>query len=262
METHRPRKRFGQHFLHDPQVIERIQQAIHPSPDDVIIEIGPGEGVLTKRLAGQCHQLHVVEIDRDLARRLREVYADDEAVVIHEQDVLDFDFCALTDQRSPVRVVGNLPYNISTPILFHCLRQLPCIRDMHFMLQKEVIDRLAAPPGTKTYGRLSVVAQLLCEVDSLFDVGPGAFRPPPKVWSSVVRLTPRSKPLIEMDKVVAMEQLTHTLFSQRRKTLRRILSHRLTTEQMQAIGIDAMRRPETLALDEFIKLATILGNSA
>jgi 16S rRNA (adenine1518-N6/adenine1519-N6)-dimethyltransferase len=133
---------------------------------------------------------------------------------------------------------------------------------MHFMLQKEVVDRLAAQPGTKTYGRLSVIAQMLCKVESLFDVGPGAFRPPPKVWSSVVRMTPRSTPLIALDRVTEMEQLTQLLFSQRRKTLRRILSHRLTADQMQAIGIDAMRRPETLALEEFIKLAAILGASA
>lgn len=258
MDRHQPRKRFGQHFLHDPYVIDRIDNAIHLSSDDVVVEIGPGEGVLTGKLAGHCRQLHVVEIDRDLAHRLRDKYAGDRTVSVHEQDVLTFDLCAIDANQGAVRVVGNLPYNISTPILLHCLRQLPCVRDMHFMLQKEVVDRLAAQPGTKTYGRLSVIAQLLCEVEALFDVGPGAFRPPPKVWSSVVRLTPRATPLIALDKVAEVEQLTQLLFSQRRKTLRRILNQRLTAEQLQAIGIDAMRRPETLALEEIVDLAAIL----
>jgi len=258
MDAHRPRKRFGQHFLHDPYVIDRIRDAVHLSAGDIVVEIGPGEGVLTRQLANHCRRLHVVEIDRDLAERLRQLYTGDETVVVHEQDALDFDLCSVVEDGLPVRVVGNLPYNISTPILFHCLRRLPCVRDMHFMLQKEVVDRLAAGPGSKTYGRLSVITQLLCEVESLFDVGPGAFRPPPRVWSSVVRVTPRKQPLIGLDRVPAMEQLTQLLFSQRRKTLRRILGHRISAEQMQAIGIDAMRRPETLALQEFVKLATIL----
>jgi len=258
MTTHRPRKRFGQHFLHDQGVIRRIVDSIHPQADDVIVEIGPGEGVLTHQLAPRCGHLHALEIDRDLAAALTTHYADNPAVSIHLADALKFDICSLADTGTPVRLVGNLPYNISTPLLFHFMHHLGCIRDMHFMLQKEVVDRLAASPGNKDYGRLSVMIQVLCETDSLFDIGPGAFRPPPKVWSSVVRLVPRSTPLIEPQQVVVLGKVVQQAFSQRRKTLRKSLQGMIPAEAMRSRGIDDGRRPETLTLEEFILLAKLV----
>lgn len=252
--NHRPRKRFGQHFLHDKGVIERIVQAINPQVTDTIVEIGPGEGVLTHRLAPLCKQLHALEIDRDLASNLVKFYEQDSHVQIHLGDALKVDICSLTPPGTKVRLVGNLPYNVSTPLLFHFMRHIDCIRDMHFMLQKEVVDRIAATPGNKSYGRLSIMMQMLCEADSLFDIGPGAFRPPPKVWSAVVRLQPRPKPLISRDKIPALEKFGQRLFSQRRKTLRKILQGSITVDTLESIGIDSSRRPETLTLAEIVAL--------
>jgi len=261
MTTHRPRKRFGQHFLHDQGVIRRIVDAIHPQSTDVIVEVGPGEGVLTQHLAPRCARLHALEIDRDLVAALTKYYAGNTAVTIHETDALKFDLCSINDGEIGIRLVGNLPYNISTPLLFHFMHHLGCIHDMHFMLQKEVVDRLVATPGNKTYGRLSVMIQVLCETDSLFDIGPGAFRPPPKVWSSVVRLVPRAVPLIEPEKIGVLEKLVQQAFSQRRKTLRKSLQGMITAETMQKHGIDDGRRPETLSLAEFVLLAELVAET-
>jgi len=256
--SHRPRKRFGQHFLHDKGVIERIVRAVNPQQADTIIEIGPGEGVLTHLLSEGCKQFHAIEIDRDLASNLVEHYAQDSRVHIHLGDALKVDICSLSQPGMKVRLVGNLPYNVSTPLLFHFMRQLDCIHDMHFMLQKEVVDRIVAAPGGKSYGRLSIMIQMLCEVESLFDIGPGAFRPPPKVWSAVVRLQPRQKPLVAGEKIALLEQFGQRLFSQRRKTLRKILQGSIPAEAMESIGIDSSRRPETLALEEIVALLDLL----
>jgi 16S rRNA (adenine1518-N6/adenine1519-N6)-dimethyltransferase len=235
--NHRPRKRFGQHFLHDKGVIERIVQAINPQANDIIVEIGPGEGVLTHRLSADCKQFHAIEIDRDLANSLEQHYAHDSRVQIHLGDALKVDICSLTSPGEKVRLVGNLPYNVSTPLLFHFMRHIGCVHDMHFMLQKEVVDRIVATPGNKSYGRLSIMMQMLCHVESLFDIGPGAFRPPPKVWSAVVRLQPRQHPLISEDMIPVLEQFGQRLFSQRRKTLRKILQGSVSVETLESLGI-------------------------
>jgi len=255
---HIPRKRFGQHFLHDPAVIERIVRAINIQHTDHIVEIGPGEGVLTTKIAPLCDDLHAIEIDRDLASSLQERFLSESSVVIHVGDALTVDICSLSSKDKKLRLVGNLPYNVSTPLLFHFLRHLECVHDMHFMLQKEVVDRMVAKPGGKQYGRLSIAVQMLCEVESLFDIGPGAFRPPPKVWSSVVRLQPRQQPLLDGEQFRLLEQLGHRLFSQRRKTLRKILQDTIKAEQLEALGIDSSRRPETLTLVEIKTLLNAL----
>lgn len=260
--NHRPRKRFGQHFLHDPGVIERIVRAINPQPADTIVEIGPGEGVLTGPLVNQCKQFHAIEIDRDLAGRLAAHYGHDSRVQIHQGDALKVDICSLAHAEEKLRLVGNLPYNVSTPLLFHFMRHIDCVRDMHFMLQKEVVDRIVASPGSKSYGRLSILIQMLCDVESLFDIGPGAFRPPPKVWSAVIRLKPRQQPLIGKEKIHALEQFGQVLFSQRRKTLRKILQGIISVDTLERLGIDSSRRPETLALEEIVALLDLLPRPA
>jgi 16S rRNA (adenine1518-N6/adenine1519-N6)-dimethyltransferase len=252
--NHRPRKRFGQHFLHDQGVIRRIVDAVNPSAGDVIVEIGPGEGVLTRQLFSRCRQLHALEIDRDLATSLKRDFIDEPSVSIHQADALKFDICSLAQAGHAIRLVGNLPYNISTPLLFHFLHHGQCLQDMHFMLQKEVVDRLVSVPGTKTYGRLSVIIQMLCETESLFEIGPGAFRPPPRVWSAVVRLRPRSIPMVEPDRIPDLEKLTQQVFSQRRKTLRKSLQGTVSADSLKKNGIDSSRRPETLSLTDWLTL--------
>jgi len=249
----RPRKRFGQHFLHDQNVIARIIDAINPQADDQLVEIGPGRGALTLPLLDTVKQLDVIEIDRDLIAWWQQQGKSN--LTIHAVDALKVDYCAL--QRRPahrLRIVGNLPYNISTPILFHLLRYRQCIADMHFMLQKEVVDRMGAGPGTKDYGRLSVMLQFYCNVEPLFDVRPGSFMPPPKVDSSVVRLIPHAQLPEGIDETL-LQQLVSQAFSQRRKTLRNSLKKWFSSEQLLALGIDPLERPEQLSVVTFIKLA-------
>jgi len=253
MSSHRPRKRFGQHFLRNHRVVERILQAFQPRAGDSVVEIGPGEGVLTHELAGKAAKLDVVEIDRDLAARLRESLP--QMVTIHNADALGFDFCALAPARGRLRLIGNLPYNISTPLLFHLLDQAHCIHDMLFMLQKEVVDRMAAAPGGKDYGRLSVMMQWGAKVEKLFDVAPGAFYPPPKVDSSVVRLTPHAVPPVEVHDPRRFAEIVKAAFAQRRKVLRNTLKGLVAPETMERLGIDPGRRAETLSLQEFAALS-------
>ncbi len=247
------RKRFGQHFLHERGVIQRIVTAFDPKPTDHVVEIGPGEGVLTRELAGKVAKLDVVEIDRDLIECLRQSLP--ETVTIHNADALKFDFRALALSDTKLRVIGNLPYNISTPLLFHLLDQAHCVDDMLFMLQKEVVDRMAAAPGGKDYGRLSVMLQWSAKVEKLFNVAPGAFRPPPKVDSSVVRLTPYEKPPVEVHDPQRFAAIVKAAFSQRRKVLRNTLKGLVASETMAQLGIDPGRRAETLSLVEFAALA-------
>jgi 16S rRNA (adenine1518-N6/adenine1519-N6)-dimethyltransferase len=249
----KPRKRFGQHFLHDPHVITRIIQAIRPQTNDQLIEIGPGRGALTLPLLEHVRQLAIIEIDRDLVQWWQTQHHDN--LIIHAQDALKIDYCHLqSDAQHKLRIVGNLPYNISTPILFHLFEYLTCIQDMHFMLQKEVVDRMSAAAGDPDYGRLSVMVQFYCEVEKLFDVGAGAFKPPPKVESSIVRLTPHAPGKYAVDEHV-LQKLVSQAFSQRRKTLRNSLKAWFSADQIQAIGIDPGIRPEQLDLAAFIKLA-------
>lgn len=245
--TARPRKRFGQHFLHDPAVIERIADAIAPASGEALVEIGPGRGALTRRLLeSDCASLDAIEIDRDLAALLRDDLAGDSRFSLHEADALRVDFGALARRRGqPLRVVGNLPYNISTPLLFHLLESVRDIKDLHVMLQREVIARMAARPGNGAYGRLTVMLSPWLEVEQLFDVGPGAFQPPPRVWSAVARLTVRSQPAFPVSPAFAA--VVAAAFSHRRKTLRNALRGLATAEQIESCGVDPSDRPETVS---------------
>ncbi|KPK37489.1 MAG: rRNA methyltransferase [Gammaproteobacteria bacterium SG8_47] len=256
-EQPRARKRFGQHFLHDPGTIQRIVASIQPRPGECMLEIGPGPGALTQALLPAVGTLDVVELDRDLIPMLKRACTGIGTLNVHVHDALTFDLCGLRVQRCPdsrLRVVGNLPYNISTPLLFHLLAQLPCIEDMHFMLQKEVVDRLAAEPGTKDYGRLSVMIQFYCEVEMLFVVGPGVFRPPPRVDSAVVRLRPRRVPPVAIDDPAALAVVVKQAFSQRRKTLRNALQPLLSAADIARAGVDPGLRAERLGLADFARL--------
>ena len=256
--NHRPRKRFGQNFLHDPVVIDKIISAIHPQPSDTLVEIGPGQGAITLPLLQAGGRLTVIELDRDLVEPLQRRCSGQGDLQVHNSDALEFDFCAIAP-ASGLRVVGNLPYNISTPLLFHLLDQHRCISDMHFMLQKEVVDRMAARPGNGQYGRLSVMLQYRCRVTPLFNIGPGAFRPPPRVTSAFVRLEPYHEPPVQIADAALFATLVKQAFSQRRKTLRNTLRDLLDAGEIEALGIDPSARAETLDLPTFAALANRLG---
>ena len=249
-----PRKRFGQHFLHDRNVVARIIRAFAPAPDDVAVEIGPGRGALTRELVTRCRALHAIELDRDLAQALAQEFAQETRLRVHSADALTFDFQEIRPVGGKLRLIGNLPYNISTPLLFHVLDQVDAIHDMLFMLQKEVVDRLRARPGGKDYGRLSVMIQWRCRVEKMFDVAPGAFSPPPKVESSVVRLTPHAVEPVRVRDPRSFARVVQAAFAQRRKTLRNSLAAVLPREEIEQLGIDPGRRAETLTLDEFARL--------
>lgn len=249
------RKRFGQHFLHDPGVIRRIVDSVAPLAGQRIVEIGPGRGALTFELLRRADSLDVIEIDRDLAAALGAEPRGQGRLHVHVGDVLDTDFVALRGAGPPLRIVGNLPYNISTPVLFHLLAQRAAVADMHFMLQKEVVDRMAAAAGGRQYGRLSVMLGAYAEIERLFDVGPGAFQPPPKVWSAMVRLRPSAGPRFAIGSDAALKALVTAAFSHRRKTLRNGLKNFLGEPDFECCGIDPGRRPETLQPAEFGRLA-------
>jgi 16S rRNA (adenine1518-N6/adenine1519-N6)-dimethyltransferase len=249
------RKRFGQHFLHDPGVIRRIIDAVAPQASERIVEVGPGRGALTWGLLERAKRLDVIEIDRDLAQALKADPRAGSGLVVHVENVLDTDFIRLRGAGEPLRVVGNLPYNISTPLLFRLLTQRSAISDMYFMLQKEVVDRMAAQPGTKDYGRLTVMLAAVAEVESLFDVGPGAFQPRPKVRSAIVRLRPTKNPRFDVGRDGVLRTLVSAAFSHRRKTLRNSLKGLLTSRDIESCGIDPQLRPETLAPAQFGLLA-------
>ncbi|WP_111498137.1 16S rRNA (adenine(1518)-N(6)/adenine(1519)-N(6))-dimethyltransferase RsmA [Marinobacter bohaiensis] len=255
---HQARKRFGQNFLHDPGVIERIVSAIHPRPDDVMIEIGPGLGALTEELLSVNPALQVVELDRDLIPVLRTKFFNYPEFRIHEADALKFDFAELAADK-PLRIVGNLPYNISTPLIFHLLGQAGVVQDMHFMLQKEVVQRLAAVPGDRHYGRLGIMAQYFCQVQPLFDVGPGAFKPAPKVDSAIVRLVPHRELPFPTQDLKLLQSVVRTAFNARRKTLRKALGGLVSADQLQSLGIDDGLRPENLALQDYVRIADHLA---
>lgn len=249
---HIARKRFGQHFLADDAVIEAIVAAIDPMPGDALVEIGPGLGAMTEPLVARCARLTVIELDRDLAARLRRR---PELNVI-EADVLSVDFAALAAQFGrPLRVVGNLPYNISTPILFHLADFADRVKDMTFMLQKEVVMRMVGAPGTEEYGRLSVMLQYRFNMARLFDVPPGAFRPAPKVMSSIVRLVPRPASECAADDYALLGKVVTAAFGQRRKTLRNTLRDYLDEADFAAVGIDPGLRGERLTVDDFVRIA-------
>jgi 16S rRNA (adenine1518-N6/adenine1519-N6)-dimethyltransferase len=253
--THIPRKRFGQNFLHDQGVISKIIAAIQPQPGEDLLEIGPGQGAITLPLLEVCGRLQAIELDRDLLQPLRAAAAGRGELILHSQDALRTDFCALRRDGRRLRVIGNLPYNISTPLLFHLLDQADCIEDMHFMLQKEVVDRMAAASGSAAYGRLSVMLQYRCAVVPLFGIGPGAFRPPPKVESAFVRLVPHRTPPAEVRDEALFARLVQQAFGQRRKTLRNTLKGLLDDIDFAALGIDPQVRAEQLDLGSFARLA-------
>jgi 16S rRNA (adenine1518-N6/adenine1519-N6)-dimethyltransferase len=240
--SHHPRKRFGQHFLHDPGVLSRLVQAIAPAGGDFIVEIGPGEGALTRPLLERTGALHAVELDRDLAARL----VDLPGLTVHQADALEFDFAVFPEG---LRVVGNLPYNISTPLLFHLARFAHRVRDMHFMLQREVVERMVAAPSTPEYGRLSVALQTRFRMQKLFAVASGAFRPPPKVESAVVRLVPI--PLQSEFPAHTLDEVLRKAFSSRRKTLR----NALPDVDLASLGLDATLRPENLSPGDYLRIA-------
>lgn len=258
--SHRPRRRFGQNFLHDPVVIARILRAIDPAPGQRLVEIGPGRGAITLPLLERAGRLHAVEIDRDLVPLLRAAATGHGELIVHEADALVFDFGALAADGEPLRVVGNLPYNISTPLLFHLLSFAGAIRDMHFMLQKEVVTRMAASPGGKDYGRLTIMLAALCLVQPLFDIGPGAFKPPPRVRSAFVRLVPWPRAPFPMADAEALGRVVRQAFSMRRKTLRNALAPLLSAEAITAAGCDPAARPETLTPADFGRLSLALGH--
>ncbi|HKX55201.1 MAG TPA: 16S rRNA (adenine(1518)-N(6)/adenine(1519)-N(6))-dimethyltransferase RsmA [Xanthomonadales bacterium] len=254
---HQARKRFGQNFLVDQQVIARIIHSIQPQPGELLVEIGPGKAALTQPLLQSGAELHLVEIDRDLAEGLRQrllLYPNGH---LHSSDALRLDFGQLLAGRR-FRLVGNLPYNISTPLLFHVLQWQAQIVDMHFMLQKELVDRMCSSPGSKAWGRLAIMCQYHCAVTRLFDVPPGAFSPAPKVHSSIVRLVPHARPPADIPDMKKFQRLVTQVFNHRRKTLRNCLKGLLEMDQLEALGIDPGLRPEMLDLASFAALSRLM----
>lgn len=248
------RKRFGQHFLHDPGIIHKIHRAIGAGRGEHLVEIGPGGGAITAGLASSGCALDLIELDRDLVPSLQERFGDLAGVRIHNEDVLKTDFRSLRRAGEKLRVAGNLPYNISTPLVFHLLKQLACIADMHFMLQKEVGERLAALPGGQHYGRLSVMVRYYCEVESLFVIRPGAFSPPPRVDSIFLRLLPHAEPPAHVENERVFADIVRQAFSQRRKTLRNALGKLLDEDAFRSAGVDPKLRAENLDVHEFAAL--------
>ena len=263
---HRARKRFGQNFLQDGNVIARIINAIHPAADQHLMEIGPGLGALTTPLLRCCASLTAVDIDRDIVSRLTRQFADQPKLSLIQADALQLDFQALIRRQTPPgaaatrwRMVGNLPYNIATPLLFRLFAVKHLFADMHVMLQKEVVERMSAAPGTKPYGRLSIMTQYHCAVAPLFTVSPTAFRPRPAVDSAMIRLKPHAAPPVNVDKQEHFATLVALAFGQRRKTLRRIFKGRLTASDYAALAIDPQTRPEQLDLCAFAAMSNRLS---
>ena len=258
MPGHRSRRRFGQHFLTDAGVVDAILRGIHATKDDVVVEIGPGLGAITAALAASAGHLHAVELDRDLVARLRRQYDDKPTVTIHEADALKFDYSSLGDR---LRIVGNLPYNISTPLLFHLLDFRDQIIDMHFMFQKEVVDRMAAGPGSKTYGRLSIMLGCHLNIESLFDVDRSAFDPPPEVMSAVVRLDPLPPGTFDIKDQALLSTLVTSAFMKRRKTIRNSLKDHVDMADFEVAGIDPGLRPEQISIAKYVELSNHLAGS-
>lgn len=246
------KKKLGQHFLHDQNIIAKIVKFINPKPDHNIVEIGPGLGALTMQILPQAKHMLAIELDKDVIPRLQNQCKQLGSLEIYNQDFLKTD---LSQFPIPIRLVGNLPYNISTPILFKAIDNIHNIKDMHFMLQKEVAQRIVAEPGSKTYGRLSIMVQYCCQVELLIHVGPGSFTPPPKVDSAVIRLTPKAQhPIKALDNKL-FSDIVRTAFCQRRKTIHNSLKGYINTEGLQSIGINPKNRPEQLGIDEFVLIS-------
>ena len=265
-QQHRPRKRFGQNFLQDASVIDRITASVYPKPGEHLVEIGPGQGALTASLIDSGCTLDVVELDRDLIPGLLASFSLKPGFTFHSADALNFDFSSLISgtpaepgvQGQQLRVVGNLPYNISTPLIFKLLDNSAIIQDMHFMLQLEVVERLAASPGSKNWGRLGIMAQYQCQVEHLFDVPPHAFNPQPKVQSAIVRLTPWTHSPWPNCSEPLLRKLVKAAFAHRRKTLRNNLKEIIDSTQLEALGVDPGARAETLELSQFIEITNAI----
>ncbi len=255
LRPHQARKRFGQHFLHDRNIINKILLAIDPRPGDLLVEIGPGMGAITVPLLEQCGTLTVVELDRDVIPRLSAAASGKGHLHVIQADALKTDLRDIAMPDKKLRLVGNLPYNISTPLLFHCLDQMDVIADMHFMLQKEVVQRMAAQPGGKDYGRLTVMLAARCQVVPLFTIGAGAFSPPPKVESSFVRLIPHAQAPFPLADSARFAALVNQAFSRRRKTLRNALMGLVDESVIRRVGLDPAARPETLHAADYARLA-------
>lgn len=260
LPEHRARKRFGQNFLHDQNIISKIIRAIGPQAGQHILEIGPGQAAITAPLVDSGARVDAVELDRDLAHWLLQRFADTANFTLHQTDILKFDLRSVCTQEHSVRIVGNLPYNISTPVIFHLLEQENLIDDMVFMLQLEVVQRLAAACGEDQYGRLSVMTQYHCQVDHLFDVPPGAFRPAPKVTSAIVRLQPRREKTLIANDVRMLERVVRDAFSQRRKTLRNCLKPLMAEFGLSDLPVDLGLRAENLALADFVRLSNVFSD--
>ncbi len=256
--THRARKRFGQNFLTDQGIINHIVRSIRPKESDRLVEIGPGQGAITQQLIESCPSLQVIELDRDLIPILLAQFAKYDEFTIHQQDALQFDFSSLIIDDRPLRIVGNLPYNISTPLIFHLLSYQDRISDMHFMLQKEVVNRLVAKPGEKNYGRLSVMVQYYCQTECLFDVPPESFDPQPKVDSAIVRLEPYKTIPYAAKNIEHLNKLVNLAFQQRRKTLRNTLKQLVDTTVIESLDINTGLRPENLSVEDYVNLSNIL----
>ena len=258
---HPARKRFGQHFLVDQNCIDQIIAAIHPQIDDTIVEIGPGLGALTAPLLSKTRQLHLIELDQDLIPYLHHLPQPLAAPIIHQADALSVDLAQLSEPDSQLRIVGNLPYNISTPLLFHFMDYADRIIDIHVMLQKEVVDRICATPGGRDYGRLSVMLQYRCAISRLLEVPANAFKPPPKVDSAVIRLTPYQTLPYPVKDEKQLAALVKNAFAQRRKMLSNTLKSMLSAQQIQACGIDPKQRAEQSTVAEFVRLANAITDS-
>lgn len=257
---HKARKRFGQHFLHDQNIIQKMLRAINPQPGESLVEIGPGQGALTFPLLERCHKLTAIELDKDLIPILQRQAPQFGELTLINQDILQTDLGAL-ELTPPVRIVGNLPYNISTPLMFHLLAQSDQVKDMHFMVQKEVAQRIVAHCGDRHYGRLSIMMQYYCRSEYLFDVAPGCFSPPPKVDSAIIRLVPHTSPSVTVNDLDVLSEVVKMAFNQRRKTIANSLKKRLRREQITALQIDPRLRAENLSLDDFARLANLLSTT-
>ena len=254
-DTHQPRKRFGQNFLEDRGVLQSIAHAISPAAEQHLVEIGPGLGALTAELIDDCGHLTLIELDRELIPRLQSRFAPFHNWNLIQADALTIDYSQLTP--TPIRVVGNLPYNISTPLIFHLIKHAACIENMHFMLQREVVERLTAEPDSGHWGRLAIMVQYHCETEWLLDVPPEAFNPAPKVESAVLRITPRP-PLLEAISLKRFEEVVKQAFSQRRKTLRNTLKNLFNDDDLLGLDIDPGARAQELSLSQYVELSNLL----
>lgn len=254
---HKARKRFGQNFLTDQEVIDNIVHAIDPDEQHILVEIGPGLGALTFPMLAQCEHLNVVELDKDLVARFEEDALLARKLTVYQADAMKFDFASLIEPNRKLKVFGNLPYNISTPLMFHLFEFCDQIADMHFMLQKEVVDRMCAVPGSKAFGKLSVMTQYYCDNEVVIQVPPTSFNPPPKVDSAVVRLTPKAK-RAEIDADV-LQKVATAAFNQRRKTIRNSLRDLISAEQLESLNLDPSVRAEALQLDDFVSIGQFIS---